>query len=137
MTRYGNWVYATGGKATAARATGVPVDRVKLINFMVCALLAAIAGAVHLGRMNSISPVPTGMELFAIAAAVVGGVSLFGGVGTVLGIILGTIALSSIEIGLVAAGAPAYWYQTFVGLVIVVIVITNKTLDARMARRLR
>src|SRR5881397_1952003 len=128
-TRYGNWVYGTGGKTEAARAIGVPVDRVKLINFTICGLLAGLAGALQLGRMMSISPVRSGLELEAIASAVVGGVSLFGGMGTVLGMVLGTIALASIEVGLVAAGAPSFWYTAFVGCVIIVIVVINTQLD--------
>jgi len=128
-TRYGNWIYGTGGKTEAARAIGVPVDRVKLINFTLCGLLAGLAGALQLGRMMSISPVRSGLELEAIASAVVGGVSLFGGMGTVLGMVLGTIALASIEVGLVAAGAPSFWYTAFVGCVIIVIVVINTQLD--------
>ena len=77
----------------------------------------------------SISPVRSGLELEAIASAVVGGVSLFGGMGTVLGMVLGTIALASIEVGLVAAGAPSFWYTAFVGCVIIVIVVINTQLD--------
>jgi simple sugar transport system permease protein len=128
-TRYGNWVYGTGGKTEAARAVGVPVDRVKLINFVTCGVLAGLAGALQLGRMMSISPVRSGLELEAIASAVVGGVSLFGGVGTIPGMILGTIALASIEVGLIAAGAPSFWYTAFVGLVIIAIVVINTRLD--------
>jgi simple sugar transport system permease protein len=128
-SRYGNWVYGTGGNTGAARAVGVPVDKVKLINFTLCGLLAGFAGTLQLGRMDSISPVRSGLELEAIASAVVGGVSLFGGIGTVLGMILGTIALASIEVGLVSAGAPSFWYTALVGTVIIVIVVINTKLD--------
>jgi simple sugar transport system permease protein len=134
-SRYGNWVYGTGGKTDAARAVGVPVHYVKLINFTVCGLLAGLAGVLQLGRMTSISPVRSGLELEAIASAVVGGVSLFGGVGTVLGMILGTIALASIEVGLVSAGAPSFWYTAFVGAVIIVIVVMNTKLDELISMR--
>jgi simple sugar transport system permease protein len=134
-SRYGNWVYGTGGNTGAARAVGVPVDKVKLINFMICGLLAGFAGTLQLGRMNSISPVRSGLELEAIASAVVGGVSLFGGIGTVLGMILGTIAIASIEVGLVSAGAPSFWYTAFVGTVIIVIVVINTKLDEIISTR--
>ena len=136
-TRYGNWVYGTGGNASAARSVGVPVNRVKLMNFMIAGLMAAFAGTMNLGRMDTATPTPTGLELEAIAAAVVGGVSLWGGVGTVVGMLLGTLALSSIEIGLVSSGAPSYWYQAFVGVVIVVVVVINHTLDSVLAKRVR
>ncbi len=134
-SRYGNWVYGTGGNTGAARAVGVPVDKVKLINFAICGLLAGFAGTLQLGRMDSVSPVRSGLELEAIASAVVGGVSLFGGIGTVLGMILGTIAIASIEVGLVAAGAPSFWYTAFVGTVIIVIVIINTKLDEIISTR--
>lgn len=134
-SRYGNWVYGTGGKTEAARAVGVPVHDVKLINFTLCGLLAGLAGVLQLGRMTSISPVRSGLELEAIASAVVGGVSLFGGVGTVFGMILGTIALASIEVGLVSAGAPSFWYTAFVGAVIIVIVVINTKLDEAISMR--
>jgi simple sugar transport system permease protein len=134
-SRFGNWIYGTGGNTGAARAVGVPVSTVKLVNFTVCGLLAGFAGILQLGRMTSVSPVRSGLELEAIASAVVGGVSLFGGVGTVFGMILGTIALASIEVGLVAAGAPSFWYTAFVGMVIIFIVVINTKLDEWLSAR--
>lgn len=125
-TAYGNWVFATGGRRAAARALGVPDTRVKLVNFILAGLLAGLAGCLQLGRMGSMSPV-WGQEvaLEAIAAAVVGGNSLTGGVGTILGAILGTLTMASIRIGLVMVGAPAYWYMAFVGFIVVASVALN------------
>ncbi len=128
-TRYGNWVFATGGKAAAARAMGVPVRRVKLINFTLCGMTAAIGGFLQFGRMGSMSPVwGSGLELEAIASAVIGGTSLAGGVGSVAGTMLGAITMAAIRTGLVMVGAPAYWYQAFVGVVVVVAVVINTRL---------
>ncbi|MEW6229829.1 MAG: ABC transporter permease, partial [Bacillota bacterium] len=125
-TAYGNWVFATGGKQGAARALGVPTTRVKLTNFMLAGLLAGVAGCLQFGRMGSMSPV-WGQELplEAIAAAVVGGNSLTGGVGSILGAMLGALTMASIRIGLVMVGAPAYWYMSFVGFIVVAAVAIN------------
>lgn len=125
-TAYGNWVFATGGKKAAARALGVPVVKVKLVNFVLAGLLAGLAGCLQLGRMGSMSPVwGQDLPLEAIAAAVVGGNSLNGGVGTILGAMLGAVTMASIRIGLVMIGAPAYWYMSFVGFIVVAAVALN------------
>lgn len=125
-TAYGNWVFATGGKRAAARALGVPDTRVKLVNFVLAGLLAGLAGCLQLGRMGSMSPVwGQDLPLEAIAAAVVGGNSLNGGVGTIFGAMLGALTMASIRIGLVMIGAPAYWYMSFVGFIVVAAVALN------------
>lgn len=130
-TRYGNWVFATGGKAPAARAMGVPVRRVKLLNFALAGTMAATGGFLQFGRMGSMSPVwGTGLELEAIASAVIGGTSLSGGVGTIAGTMLGAITMAAIRTGLVMIGAPAYWYQAFVGVVLVLAVILNTRIQS-------
>jgi ribose/xylose/arabinose/galactoside ABC-type transport system permease subunit len=134
---FGNWIYATGGNASAARNVGVPAPQVKLVCFILAGLLAALAGIVSLGRNSLMSPVVTTNNLEAIAAAVIGGVSIWGGVGSIVGIMLGTIALSSIDIGLVTSGAPAFWYQALVGLVIIVIVTLNRYIDATIMAKIR
>lgn len=131
LTTYGNWVFATGGKRQAARALGVPVDRVKLVNFAIAGLLAGFAGLMQFGRMGSMSPVwGDGLPLEAIAAAVIGGTSLVGGLGTIIGTALGAVTMASIRVGLIMVGAPAYWYTAFLGVVIVAAVIVNVRLEA-------
>jgi simple sugar transport system permease protein len=134
---WGNWIYATGGNAAAARSIGVPAFQVKFACFVVAGMLAALSGIVSLGRNSLMSPVVTTNNLEAIAAAVIGGVSIWGGVGSVAGIVLGTIALSSIDIGLVTAGAPAFWYQALVGVVILVIVSLNRYIETAIITRIR
>lgn len=125
-TAYGNWVFATGGKRAAARALGVPDTRVKLVNFILAGVMAGLAGCLQLGRMGSMSPVwGQDLPLEAIAAAVVGGNSLNGGVGSILGAMLGAVTMASIRIGLVMVGAPAYWYMAFVGFIVVAAVALN------------
>lgn len=135
-TPYGNWTFATGGKPEAARALGVPVARVKLTNFALAGLLAGFAGFTQFGRMGSMSPVwGDGLPLETIAAAVIGGTSLMGGAGTILGTILGAITMASIRVGLIMVGAPSYWYTAFLGAVIVVAVILNVRLGEMMTWR--
>lgn len=130
-TTYGNWVFATGGKREAARALGVPVRQVKLVNFTLAGLLAGMAGFMQFGRMGSMSPVwGDGLALEAIAAAVIGGTSLMGGTGTIVGTALGAVTMASIRFGLIMVGAPAYWYTAFLGVVIVAAVIVNVRLEA-------
>jgi simple sugar transport system permease protein len=135
-TRYGNWVFATGGRREAARALGVPVSRVKLLNFSLAGVLAGAAGLMQFGRMSSMSPVwGDALALEAIAAAVIGGTSLMGGAGTILGTILGAVTMAAIRVGLVMVGAPSYWYTAFLGVVVVLAVILNVRLEEVFAWR--
>ncbi|HID09642.1 TPA: ABC transporter permease, partial [Candidatus Micrarchaeota archaeon] len=128
-TRYGNAVYATGGNREAARVLGVATDRVKLINFVISAVLAGLAGCIQFARFLSVDPMRgIGLELEAIAAAVIGGTLLTGGAGNLIGTLFGVLLVGMVRSGLVQAGAPAYWYQAFVGLIVVVAVIVNTNL---------
>ncbi len=125
-TRYGNWVFATGGRAGPAKAMGVPIDRVKRTNFIFCSLLAGLAGCMQFAYLRGVTQAQGDKyELLAITAAVLGGTSLFGGVGTVVGSIIGAFLLASIAIGLVLIGAPGSFYVTFIGLMLVLVVIAN------------
>ena len=128
-TRFGRHVFAVGGSERAARLAGINVTRVKVATFALCGLLAALAGIVHAGQLNFASPDDgVGFELTAIAAVVIGGTSLFGGAGTVVGTIAGALLLGALnnilqlnnvnpDIQLVATGvivAVAAALQTFV-----------------------
>lgn len=136
-TRIGNWIFAVGGKAEAAQAVGVPVRKVKLFAFALAGLTAGISAVFILGQQGSMSSLyGQNTALEAIAAAVIGGCSLFGGAGSILGAILGAILMSMLQSGLVLAGAPTFWYQTFVGAIIVVAVVIN-TATARRMRQAR
>lgn len=119
-TPFGNWVYATGGKRNAANAVGVDVVRVRLLAFLISGVLAAFSGELSFAHLASMSPSNgQDLELQAIAAAVIGGVSLYGGQGSMLGAFVGNIILNMLAIGLVQAGASALWYETFVGLIVI------------------
>ena len=102
LTNFGNWIKSTGGQIEAAAAMGIPTDAVKMICFMLCSVLAGFAGMIQVLRLGS--PLPSigeGLELQAVAAAVIGGTSLYGGVGTVLGAIVGALLIRVIDNGLV------------------------------------
>lgn len=125
-TAFGNWVQATGGSPLTARALGVNVNLVKTAGFVASGVLAALSGLIAMARFHVVEPVAgQGLELEAIASAVIGGCSLTGGVGTVAGAALAAILVSEIRTGLILAGAPAYWYIGFMGLLLIVVGIIN------------
>lgn len=125
-TRFGNRIFASGGNPKAARARGVNSAKVKITLFMLTSLLAAFAGLIQAFRIGSALPsAGQGWELDAIAASVIGGVSLFGGVGSIIGGAAGSFLLRIIGNGLVLAGAPGYYFRMFVGMVIIAAVIFN------------
>ncbi len=125
-TPFGNAIFASGGNPQAARALGVEVARVKQIGFILTAVLAALAGIIQFSRFGSVDPLRgEGVELEAIAATVTGGTLLTGGYGSVIGTVLGALIVGMVRNGLVLAGAPAYWYRAFIGLVLVGAVIIN------------
>jgi len=128
-TPYGNSTYATGGNKEAARVLGISVDKVKITNFIICAMLAGLAGCIQFARFNSVDPLRgTGMELEAIAAVVVGGTLMSGGYGNLIGTLFGVLLMGMVRSGLIMSGAPAYWYQAFIGIILILAVITNTKL---------
>ena len=126
-TRYGNWIFATGDRNNASRAMGVPTKRVKTINFVMCAMLAAFAGCLQFASFGGASPGNgSGYELLAIVACVIGGTSLFGVKGTVIGAFIGAMTVACLETGLVLVGAPGNAYESLIGVILVVTVIVNQ-----------
>lgn len=98
FTPFGRHVYAVGGNPIAARLSGVRVDQVKIIVFVICGVLTALAGIIHAAQLNQGSPNDgVGYELNAIAAVVIGGTSLMGGIGTLAGSIIGAWMLGMID----------------------------------------
>jgi simple sugar transport system permease protein len=131
-TRFGNWTYVTGGNKTAANALGIPVKKVKTLNFIIAGVLSAFAGCMQASRLHSISAVAgSGIELSAIAACVIGGTLLTGGSGTIIGAVMGIIIIFTVENILILAGAPAFWFQLFVGIVIVIAVAFHLLIRGR------
>jgi simple sugar transport system permease protein len=128
-TRFGNWIFASGGNERSARSMGVPVDRVWLVLFVLTAIAAFLSGLIQVGRFNVVEATRgQGYELQAIAAAVIGGARLNGGYGSVLGAGLGALMIAMIQQGLVLSGIASYWLQVAVGALIIGAVIVNQVL---------
>lgn len=101
-TRFGRFVYAVGGNAEAARRAGINVDRIKILVFAICSLMAALGGIILASRLRSVDTNAGGgsILLYSIAAAVIGGTSLFGGRGHIKSALLGALVIASIDNGL-------------------------------------
>lgn len=130
--RFGNHVFATGGNKEAARAMGINTNKTKVISFMIVGGLAAFSGILQSTRSRGFHAAQgTGMELIAIAASVVGGTSLFGGVGSIVGAVLGVLIIIFLQFGLIMARVPGFWYKLILGVIIVAVVTMNKALEQR------
>lgn len=135
-TQYGSHVQAVGGDVNAALATGVPAGRVKIRAFMICAMLAGLAGIITAASLNSVSTTTaTAMEFEAIAATVIGGVALLGGSGTVWGAFLGVCTLLTLKHGLILTGVNIFTYQILLGAVLVGLVAVKGIMPSQFARR--
>ena len=119
-TRIGRYTYAVGSNEEAARLSGIKVNRVKIVNYVFCALLAALVGLILASRMVTSQPNSAiGYEMFAIASAVIGGTSLMGGVGTVIGTVIGSFMIGILTVGLTMQGANYFMQQIVIGLVVI------------------
>nr|WP_277871683.1 ABC transporter permease [Cryobacterium psychrophilum] len=122
-TVIGRSMYAVGGNAEAARLSGLPVKRITVTVFALAGLFAAVAGLLLAGRLDSAQPqAAAGYELDAIAAVVIGGASLAGGVGRISGTFIGALVLVVIRNGLNLLNVTSFWQQVVIGLVIAVAV---------------
>ena len=134
-TVFGRQLYAIGGNEKAARLSGLEVDRLKIAVYIVAAVTAGVAGIIEVSYLSSaIANQGLGKELSVIAAAVIGGVALTGGEGTVLGIFVGTVILEVLRNGLVLLGTDAYWQGIFVGFVIIVAVFIDQVRKGLLRR---
>ncbi len=145
--RLGRNAYAVGSSEDTAFLAGIPVARVKIALFSLSSLLVGIGGVILLGRLGAGDPVGgAGLELQAIAAAVLGGASLGGGRGSILGTMLGVALLGTIANALTLLGVQAFWQQFAYGMVLIIAVIltalrehgllahARRTLDTRLGR---
>jgi ribose transport system permease protein len=116
----GRYIYSLGSNEAAVRLSGVNVDWVKIFTYGVCGLLAGVAGVVLTARLNSAQPA-AGMsyELDAIAAAVIGGTSLSGGEGTILGTMIGALIMGVLKNGLNLMNVSQFWQQVAMGIVVI------------------
>ncbi|MBZ0257779.1 ABC transporter permease, partial [bacterium] len=126
-TVFGMQVYAVGSNENTARLCGVNVERVKLFVYMIGGLTAGIAGILHASRLNSGQPGEAiAMELEVIAAVVIGGGSLMGGEGTVLGAIIGAFIIKFLRNGCNLVGVSPYMQRIVIGLIIIIAVYVDQ-----------
>lgn len=122
-TVIGKNAFAVGGNTEAARLSGIPVKRVLVTVFVISGIFSALSGMILAGRLDSAQPtLASGYELDAIAAVVIGGSSLSGGVGRISGTLVGALVLAVIRNGLNLLSVSAFWQQVVIGLVIAVAV---------------
>jgi simple sugar transport system permease protein len=126
-TRWGLWTFATGGNITGAAETGVNVRWIKIGNFVLANFLAGFAGIIDSTRVTTIVPLQGGPDLMfiAVAGAVIGGTSLFGGVGSVIGSFIGVAVLIILRTGLNIVGVSAFTFDLITGLAILAAMIVN------------
>ena len=131
-TNFGNWVRATGGYLPAAEALGIPANKVKIACFMICSVLSGLAGLMQVLRLGS--PLPSigeGLELQAVAAAVIGGTALAGGIGSIIGGIIGAVLIRVIDNGMVMSQVDSNWFKFAVGALTILAVVGNSWLRKR------
>jgi len=130
-TRFGRHIYAVGGNERAARLSGLNVARIKIAVYTLAGALAGVAGLIVTARLDSAQPnAGLGYELDSIAAVVIGGTSLSGGRGSVLGTVLGCLIIGVLNNGLFLLNVSPFWQQVIKGLVILLAVAIDK-LNAR------
>ncbi len=125
-TILGRYTFALGSNEEATRLSGVNVDRWKMVVYTVCGLFAGLAGVLIAARLNSAQPsLGQGYELDAIAAAVIGGTSLSGGEGTILGTIIGAFIISTLTNGLRILSVPQEWQTVVTGSIVILAVYAD------------
>lgn len=127
-TRLGRYIYAIGGNESASRLSGINISRVKIIVYSIGGALAAVGGLIVTSRLDSAQPnAGVSYELDSIAAVVIGGTSLSGGKGSIMGTVLGAIIIGVLNNGLVLLNVSPFWQQVVKGGVILLAVIIDKS----------
>ena len=136
--RSGRQFYALGSNPEAARLAGVPVRRRILAAYVVCGALAGLAGALYLARFGNVdSATGSGFELTVVSAVVVGGVAFTGGSGSVYGVALGALLLTSINSVLPSIGVSSVWVQAIDGILLLLAIAVDRIVALRVASALR
>jgi ribose transport system permease protein len=126
-TKIGLYIYSIGDNEEAARLSGINIRRYKILVFTISGVLSALGGMVYASRLFSGQPVAgIGYELSAIAAVVIGGTSLSGGVGTLTGTLIGALFISALTNGLIILNVSAFWQQVLMGLVVLAAVFFDQ-----------
>jgi D-xylose transport system permease protein len=131
-TRFGRYVYAVGGNAEAARLAGIPVKSVIFCVFTLMSVLASLAGVILTARLNGATPTAGNLfELDAIAAVVIGGTSLKGGKGSVLGSIFGALIIESLNNGMSLLNVPTFYQMPLKGAIVILAVAIDSLVEKR------
>lgn len=126
-TALGEQIIAIGGNEEAARLSGINVERVKVTVYAISGFLSAIAGFILIARIGAAEPIGgNGFELQAIGAAVIGGASLFGGIGNPLGSLVGALTLGGLQNGLTLLNVPSFWQYVASGIVVILAVFADQ-----------
>lgn len=140
-TEKGKYFKAVGDNADAATLVGIPVKRTKVISYLICGILSAVAGIIFCSRIGFVTPSSgAGYEMEAVAACVLGGISLAGGTGTVIGASIGAVIMASISYLLVFMGFSSNFDNAITGIILIAIVVSDSILHKRLLennRRLR
>jgi simple sugar transport system permease protein len=125
-TRFGNWIFGTGGDAKSASSVGVPVRRVKVSLFIMTALAAALVGIIQAVTFSGADVLRGELrEFYAIIVVVIGGTLLTGGYGSAIGAAVGALIFGMVRQGIVFAGVDADWFQVFLGVMLLIAVLVN------------
>ena len=131
-TRFGNWIFAVGGEETSARNVGVPVDRVKIILFILTAMSAALFAAIQIMEVGSADTLRgTQKEFDAIIAVVIGGTLLTGGYGSAIGAFLGALIYGTVQMGIIYTRSDADRFKVFLGVMVLLAVLFNNYIRRR------
>lgn len=137
-TTYGKRMVAIGGNQDVARLSGISVNKIKISVYVISGLMAALTGIIYTARFASSQPtLGDGLEMNAIAAAVLGGTSLVGGRGSVLGTVIGTFFLMTMSNGLNLLGVTSFWQMIIKGVLIVVSVILYENLKGKKIKKIK
>jgi len=127
MTKWGYYALALGGNDEAVRRAGISVWKYRTSIYIFCGLMAAIAGMITVARLNSADPLAGWMvETDAIAAVVLGGASLSGGKGSILGTVLACLVLGTLDNGLILLAIPSYYQKLLCGIIIILALISTE-----------
>jgi ribose transport system permease protein len=127
LTQFGRYTYAIGSNAEAARRVGINVDRHLLKVYTLSGFLAGLAGIIDVARFNTASVGAHTLDnLAAISAAVIGGTSLFGGIGTIVGTLVGTFIPAVLRNGFIIGGVQAFWQEVAIGIVLLLAVFIDQ-----------
>ena len=135
-TKFGRYTLAMGGNVESTRLAGINTNRLTFSLYVITGVLASISGIFFNSRFSSVQPTTgTGMELQAIAACIIGGVSLFGGSGSIVGTLIGCVFLTVLENGMIMAHISGYWQHAVVGLIIIIAIVIDLIRKGELFRK--